>query len=77
MSLLSLNSENGLVSGTFPPVIPGPEMAAFYGHLGFLVSFYRKTSMPIELLVLDGLFWVLGGGGRFYFYGRGNFPDTF
>ena len=38
-------------------------------------SFCRKT-MSIKFLVLGGgVFWVLGGGGRFYFYGRTDFSD--
>ena len=32
--------------------------------------------MPIQFLVFWGeVFWVLGGEGRFYFYGRGNLNE--
>ena len=49
-------------------------MRQFYGRLEFLRSFCRKTSMSIKFLVLGGVFWVLGGGGRsadFIFMGAG------
>ena len=31
--------------------------------------------MPIKFLVLGGVFWLLGGECRFYFYGREDFSD--
>ena len=66
----------------------GNGCANFLGAWNFCVLFCRKTSMPIEFLVLGGagilgFFW--GGECRFYFYGRGdcsellalNFRHTF
>ena len=57
-----------LTSVIFSPAILGPEwLHQFYGHLGLLGSFCRKTSMGIKLHELGRGFLVSffgGGGGR-------------
>ena len=36
----------------------------------------QEKPMPIKFRVLGGgVFWVLGGGGRFYLYGREDFSE--
>ena len=70
------------MSVIFPPVIPGPEMAApTLWAPGIFWFFLLENPMPVKFLLLGrgwGWFFFLEGGGwkcQFYFYGRGDFPN--
>ena len=74
-----------MVSIKFPPVIPGPEMAApILWAPGIFWFFLLENSHAHKIPPFrgggGGGFWVFleGGGGwkcQFYFYGRGDFSD--